>query len=259
MTCSRCARSGAPTCPIGSRRSRASPAMRSATMSAPALLPAAPCAIASIRAHGLSAIEVAKVCFIAGLTFWLGNATVLGLGVADRPQAASAIDQLPPLVNRALGVCDHRRTRGLCGVGVANAARGRPSQLARHPAQRAADAAADRRRHHRSRLLRRRHVHAGAGRALYRLRHAGGDLRRLDAARICEPLAGRARGVRRRHAGGLWQFDTEDLVAGLLLFRLLYYLVPFAISLPSWAAGRSGSAARALRAQAGAAIRGQAS
>src|SRR5260370_30833756 len=29
----------------------------------------------------------------------------------------------------------------------------------------------------------------------------------------------------------LWQFDTEDLVAGLLLFRLLYYLVPFGLSL----------------------------
>jgi glycosyltransferase 2 family protein len=29
----------------------------------------------------------------------------------------------------------------------------------------------------------------------------------------------------------LWQFDTEDLVVGLLLFRLLYYLVPFGISL----------------------------
>jgi hypothetical protein len=27
-----------------------------------------------------------------------------------------------------------------------------------------------------------------------------------------------------------WQFDTEDLLAGLLLFRLLYYLVPFALS-----------------------------
>ena len=51
-------------------------------------------------AHGLSAIDVAKLCFIAGLTFWLGNATVLGLGIAVAPQAASAIDQLPPLVNR---------------------------------------------------------------------------------------------------------------------------------------------------------------
>ena len=36
--------------------------------------------------YGLSAIDVAKVCFVAGLTFWLGNATVLGLGVAMRPR-----------------------------------------------------------------------------------------------------------------------------------------------------------------------------
>src|ERR1700675_4644030 len=50
--------------------------------------------------YGLSAIDVAKVCFIAALTFWLGNATVLGLGVAYAPQAASAIDQLPPFINR---------------------------------------------------------------------------------------------------------------------------------------------------------------
>jgi uncharacterized membrane protein YbhN (UPF0104 family) len=29
----------------------------------------------------------------------------------------------------------------------------------------------------------------------------------------------------------LWQFDKEDLLAGLLLFRLLYYVTPFGISL----------------------------
>jgi uncharacterized membrane protein YbhN (UPF0104 family) len=29
----------------------------------------------------------------------------------------------------------------------------------------------------------------------------------------------------------LWQYDKEDLLAGLLLFRLLYYIVPFAIAL----------------------------
>src|ERR1700733_12398912 len=28
---------------------------------------------------GLTVIEVTKICFLAGLTFWLGNATVLGL------------------------------------------------------------------------------------------------------------------------------------------------------------------------------------
>jgi hypothetical protein len=30
---------------------------------------------------------------------------------------------------------------------------------------------------------------------------------------------------------GLWQMDREDLLAGLLLFRLLYYLAPFVVSL----------------------------
>src|SRR5437764_3422219 len=30
---------------------------------------------------GLNALEVAKLCFVAGLTFWLGNAAVLGLGI----------------------------------------------------------------------------------------------------------------------------------------------------------------------------------
>ena len=29
---------------------------------------------------------------------------------------------------------------------------------------------------------------------------------------------------------GLWQMDKEDLLAGLLLFRLLYYITPFVIS-----------------------------
>src|SRR5215475_11985606 len=53
-------------------------------------------------AHGLSGVDVAKLCFIAGLTFWLGNATVLGIGIALVPQAASAIDQSPPLANRIL-------------------------------------------------------------------------------------------------------------------------------------------------------------
>jgi uncharacterized membrane protein YbhN (UPF0104 family) len=29
----------------------------------------------------------------------------------------------------------------------------------------------------------------------------------------------------------LWQFEKEELLAGLLVFRLLYYIVPFALSL----------------------------
>ena len=29
---------------------------------------------------------------------------------------------------------------------------------------------------------------------------------------------------------GLWQMDKEDLLAGMLLFRVLYYIAPFVIS-----------------------------
>jgi uncharacterized membrane protein YbhN (UPF0104 family) len=55
-------------------------------------------------AYGLSLIDVAKIAFVTGLTFWLGNAFVLGLGMAIAPDAASALDQLPPWVNRAIGL-----------------------------------------------------------------------------------------------------------------------------------------------------------
>ncbi|WP_398479700.1 YbhN family protein [Tardiphaga sp.] len=54
--------------------------------------------------YGLNAIDVAKICFISGLTFWLGNCFVLGIGMVWHPQAASAIDQLPDAINRLIGL-----------------------------------------------------------------------------------------------------------------------------------------------------------
>src|SRR3984885_555232 len=53
---------------------------------------------------GLSVVEVTKICFVAGLTFWLGNATVLGLGILHAPQAARALDQMPLWFNRAIAL-----------------------------------------------------------------------------------------------------------------------------------------------------------
>src|SRR6201999_2860081 len=46
--------------------------------------------------YGLNAIDVAKICFLSGLTFWLGNLVVLGIGMAHHPAAASDMDLLPP-------------------------------------------------------------------------------------------------------------------------------------------------------------------
>jgi len=53
--------------------------------------------------HGLTVLDVAKICVIAGLTFWLGNIAFLGLGLVIEPEAATAIDKLPNGINRAIG------------------------------------------------------------------------------------------------------------------------------------------------------------
>src|SRR5262252_5722044 len=54
--------------------------------------------------YGLNAIDVAKICFLSGLTFWLGNLLVLGFGMAFHPSAATAMDLLPPTVNRLIAL-----------------------------------------------------------------------------------------------------------------------------------------------------------
>src|SRR5260221_1356201 len=54
--------------------------------------------------YGLNAIDVAKICFLSGLTFWLGNTFVLGIGMAWHPWAASAMDHLPPAMNRLIAI-----------------------------------------------------------------------------------------------------------------------------------------------------------
>ncbi|MBX9843358.1 MAG: UPF0104 family protein [Xanthobacteraceae bacterium] len=54
-------------------------------------------------AWGLSLIDVAKMAFVTGLTFWLGNIVVLGFCMLLVPEAASAVDQLPPFANQVLG------------------------------------------------------------------------------------------------------------------------------------------------------------
>src|SRR5262245_22137208 len=55
-------------------------------------------------AWGLGVVDIAKIAFITGLTFWLGNAFVLGAGMTYAPAGASAVNQLPPWLNRMIGV-----------------------------------------------------------------------------------------------------------------------------------------------------------
>ncbi|MEP7031113.1 MAG: hypothetical protein ABI830_09295, partial [Pseudolabrys sp.] len=181
--------------------------------------------------YGLDAVEVAKICFVAGLTFWLGNATVLGLGVALTPQAVGWIDQLPIWVNRGIAISILFTLATYVGwVWSAPREIGRGGWKVKLP-------------NGPSTLLQ-----IGIGildlaccaLAMYMLlpgepnigfitiavvfvsatllgfaSHAPGGLGVFDAAMLV----------------ALWQFDKEDLLAGLLLFRLLYYFVPFAFAL----------------------------
>ncbi len=55
-------------------------------------------------AWGLSVGEIGRIAFFTGLTYWLGNAFVLGCGIALAPGAASAINHLPAPVNRLIGL-----------------------------------------------------------------------------------------------------------------------------------------------------------
>jgi glycosyltransferase 2 family protein len=182
-------------------------------------------------ASGLSVIEVTKICFVAGLTFWLGNATVLGLGILDAPQAARALDQLPLWANRVVAlVILALLSAYVIWAWVKPRVIGRDGwqvtlpggaltliQIAIGIVDLACCAAA-------MYMLVPDDPHVGfvtvavifvAATLLGFASHAPGGLGVFDAAMLV----------------ALWQFDKEDLLAGLLLFRLLYYIVPFVLSL----------------------------
>ena len=53
---------------------------------------------------GLTVIDIAKLAFVTGMTFWLGNAFLLGGAMAYAPEAATAVDHLPSWINRTIGL-----------------------------------------------------------------------------------------------------------------------------------------------------------
>jgi uncharacterized membrane protein YbhN (UPF0104 family) len=55
-------------------------------------------------AWGLTVLDIAKIAFITSITFWLGNAFLLGGATAYAPEAAAAVDHLPLWANRAIGL-----------------------------------------------------------------------------------------------------------------------------------------------------------
>ena len=181
--------------------------------------------------HGLDAVEVAKICFVAGLTFWLGNVTVLGLGITIHPAAAGAIDQLSDTTNRVVGlglltvlICY------LAWVWTAQREVGRGGWTVRLPSGP-------------NTLLQ---ICIGiidlgfCALAMYMLLPAEPNIDFITLAVIF--VTATLLGFASHSPGGLgvfdaamlvalYQFEKEHLLAGLLLFRMLYYLTPFAFAL----------------------------
>jgi uncharacterized membrane protein YbhN (UPF0104 family) len=65
------------------------------------------CGLVRLRVYSfwnLNVVDIAKIAFITGMTFWLGNVVVLGTAVSYAPEALAAIDRLPFLINRLVAL-----------------------------------------------------------------------------------------------------------------------------------------------------------
>ena len=181
-------------------------------------------------AWGLNIIDIAKIAFITGLTFWLGNAFVLGAGMAYAPAAASAVNQLPPWANRTIGVAglmiivgyllwltprrrligrsswqialpNPRSTVLQIGIGIWDLGAGTIAVYALLPAYPAVDFSA---------VL----VVFVTAILLGFVSHAPGSLGVIEATMLV----------------GLPQFPKEELLASLLIFRFLYFILPLSFA-----------------------------
>ena len=184
------------------------------------------------RSWGLTLIDVAKVAFVTGLTFWLGNAVVLGVGIAYAPdvagldQPASVVDQprrsrsprsssiaayliwllpRPRVIGRdgwTLTLPSARSTLLQIGIGIADlglAAFAMFTLISVHASVDVVQA-----------------VIAFVFSALLGfLSHAPGSLGVFDAAMLI----------------ALPQVEKEQLLAALVIFRGLYFIVPFCIAI----------------------------
>jgi glycosyltransferase 2 family protein len=181
--------------------------------------------------NGVGAMGVANICFLTGLTFWLGNMTALGFSLLYEPAAISVIDRLSPGINRMLA---------LALLGVVGAyliwswlhprTLGKSRWLVRLPSGPLVLA----------QILIGLLDLTAAALAMYVLIPSGMDigLLRLMAVFIAATLLGFA-----SHApAGLGAFDAtiliglgsedrEQMLAALLMFRFLYHFVPLSMAL----------------------------
>ncbi|HWG03733.1 MAG TPA: YbhN family protein [Beijerinckiaceae bacterium] len=180
---------------------------------------------------GVSAAKVASLTVIAGVSFWLGMVLIIGVSFLVRPAAIASVDHLQPWINFLIGFAatgtlfaylfwvgrERRRTQihglklELPGLGLTT------SQLVLGVAD----------------------LCSAAG-VLYVLLPAGHgvDFLTFAATYVLACLLGIASNV----PGGIGAFEAtmlnavpapsvESMLASLLLFRVIYYLVPFVLAL----------------------------
>ncbi len=181
--------------------------------------------------HGLGAGDVARICFLTGLTFWLGNMTALGLSMLYEPAAISLIDHLSEQINRLLAAALLAAIAGYLFWTWNDARRiGHRLWSVKLPAGRIV-------------LLQ---IGIGiadlgcAALAMYVLIPAGMN---VEIPRVIVIfIAATLLGFVSHTPGGMGVFDAtillgldnggkEQLVAALILFRLFYHLLPFVLAL----------------------------
>jgi uncharacterized membrane protein YbhN (UPF0104 family) len=179
---------------------------------------------------GIGVVDIAKVAFITGLTFWLGNAFVLGMGLLSEPEAVRTISELPAWINRSMGLAalavitaylawllprpravgrgrwrivlpSSRLTLLQIAIGVADLSLATLAMQALLPVQPTIDFTA---------LL----VIFVAAVLLGFLSHAPGSLGVIEVTMLV----------------GLPQFPKEELLASLLVFRILYFVIPLCLA-----------------------------
>jgi uncharacterized membrane protein YbhN (UPF0104 family) len=181
--------------------------------------------------NGLGVVDVANICFLTGLTFWLGNLTALALSLLGEPGAISLLDYIAPPIIRLLAVALLLAIVGfLVWSWLSSGSIGNRRWSVRLPSGPVV-------------LLQ---IAIGivdlgaAALAMYVLIPGGMhiEILRVTAVFIVAILLGFASNA---PAGigvfdatiliGLGGEDKEPLIAALLIFRFLYHLLPFVIAL----------------------------
>jgi uncharacterized membrane protein YbhN (UPF0104 family) len=179
----------------------------------------------------MSALQVANLTVITGVTFWLGMTTVIGFTLVKAAEPLAALDRLPVALHMALGVLI---LAGVAGYGAWVALEPRHIRLRGHALQMPGVGSTV------AQLIVGVADLCAAAAALYVLLPQGVH---LDfTAFLAVYVLACILGVVSHAPGGIGVFEAtmlhalpgasqESVLASLLLFRVVYYFLPFIVAL----------------------------